>query len=332
MPLVDLPLDALREYRPALAPPPDLVERWDATLSAARAHEPVVGLSRVDAGLSTVEVHDLTFAGFDGQPVRAWVQRPAGARGRLPVVVEYAGYGGGRGRPHERLLWSAAGYVSVLMDTRGQGSGWGSGGSTPDPGGDGGEGDPAQPGFLTRGVRRFETSYYRRLVTDAVRAVDAVRTLDGVDPDRVVVTGVSQGGGLALAVAGLAEGLAGVMADVPFLCHVRRGVELSPTDPSGEVARYLAVHRDAVEEVFATLSYVDAVHLGALASAPALFSVALMDEVCPPSTVFAAVNAYGGPAEVEVFAFNGHEGGQGHHQVRQLAWLRGLLGGTRTPS
>lgn len=51
MPLVDLPLDALREYRPGLVPPRDLAERWDATLSAARTHVPVVGLRRVDAAL-----------------------------------------------------------------------------------------------------------------------------------------------------------------------------------------------------------------------------------------------------------------------------------------
>lgn len=36
---------------------------------------------------------------------------------------------------------------------------------------------------MTGGVRDFDTCYYRRLITDAVRAVDAVRTLDGIDLD-----------------------------------------------------------------------------------------------------------------------------------------------------
>jgi len=331
VPLLDLPLDQLRTFDPRPAPPPDLLERWGSTLAAAREHDVDVRRRPVDAGLTVVDVEDVTFAGFDGQPVRAWLQRPAGAQGRLPVVVEYNGYGGGRGLPHERLLWSAAGYAYLFMDTRGQGSASGSGGSTPDTGGGEGAGDPAHPGFLTRGVRSFETFYYRRLVTDAVRAVDAVRSLEDVDSDRVVVVGASQGGGLALAVAGLVGGLAGVLADVPFLCHVRRGVEISDSGPYPEVTRYLSVHRDQVDEVFGTLAFVDGVHLGALATAPALFSVALMDPVCPPSTVFAAYHAYGGPAEIEVYGFNGHEGGQGHHQVRQLAWVRDLLaagGGT----
>jgi cephalosporin-C deacetylase len=318
-----MPLEQLERYRPALASPSDLRQVWDRTLRDARRHSPVLGLEPVDVGLPRVEVADLTFAGFDGQPVRAWWVRPAGVADDLPVVVEYQGYGGGRGLPHERLLWASAGYAHLVMDTRGQGSSWGSGGHTPDPAP---AGHPAHPGFMTRGVLDVETFYFRRLVADAVRAVDAARALPRVDPDRVVVLGGSQGGGLALGAAGLSEGLAGAVVDVPFLCHVRRGVEMSDADPYAEVARYLAVHRDHVEQVFRTFSYVDGVHLGALADAPALFSVALQDTVCPPSTVFAAYHAYGGPAEIEVYPFNGHEGGHAHQSAKALRWVARRLG------
>ncbi len=318
-------LEDLQAYRPALTPPADLADRWAATLTQARRHDVDVRVEPVKSGLTVVDVFDVTFAGFGGDPVRAWLQRPAGAQGPLPVVVEYNGYGGGRGLPHERLFWAAAGYAYLFMDTRGQGSAWGSGGHTADASAGAAAGDPAHPGFMTRGVRDFDTFYFRRLLTDAVRAVDAVRTIHGIDPDRVVVAGGSQGGGLAIGVAGLVDGLAAVLPDVPFLCHIRRGVEVSDADPYGEVARYLSVHRGAVDDVFRTLAYVDGVHLGARATAPALFSVALMDPVCPPSTVFAAFHAYGGPAQIEIYPFNGHEGGQGHHQVRQLAWLATVL-------
>ena len=58
-----------------------------------------------------------------------------------------------------------------------------------------------------------------------------------------------------------------------------------------------------------------------------------MDDVCPPSTVFASFNAYGGglrgtgaAKEIEVYRFNNHEGGQEHHWIRQLQYLRKLLG------
>lgn len=47
--------------------------------------------------------------------------------------------------------------------------------------------------------------YYRRLITDAARAVEAVRELPGVDAERVAVPGNSQGGGSALALTRRAQ-------------------------------------------------------------------------------------------------------------------------------
>ena len=315
MPLTDLTLAELREFRPVVAEPADFDAFWAETLSESRA----VGgpLTIVDAvtPVTRLLVHDLDFPGFAGERVRAWVTRPPG--NTLGTIIEYQGYGGGRGLPHERLHWAAAGYVHILMDTRGQGSTWGTGGDTPDPHGSG----PAAPGVMTRGIGSPRDYYYRRLFTDAVRLVDAARELPFVDPDRIAVTGGSQGGGIALAVAGLVPGLRAVMPDVPFLCNFRRSVELTPGDPFAEIARYLAVHRDTTERVFDTLSYFDGVNFARRATAPALFSVALMDAVVLPSSVFSAFNVYGGEATIEVYEFNGHEGGEGHHWVKQAHFL-----------
>lgn len=130
------------------------------------------------------------------------------------------------------------------------------------------------------------------------------------------------------AVAALVPGLAAVMPDVPFLCHFRRASEVSPVDPYGEIVRYLKAHRDRQNLLFETLSYFDGAVLGPRASAPALFSVALMDQTCPPSTVFAAFHAYGGPKEIEIYEYNDHEGGAAFQQRRQLCWLEEALSST----
>ncbi len=211
-------------------------------------------------------------------------------KGPLPAVVEYNGYGGGRGLPFERLGWASAGFAYLFMDTRGQGSMWGSGGGTPDPHGTG----PSSSGFMTRGIEDPADYYYRRVFTDAVRAVDAVRTLAQVDASRVAVVGASQGGGIALAAAALCDDLVAVLPDVPFLCDFPRAVGFTDRDPYQEIVRYLSVHRGADERVHRTLSYFDGATMATRATAPALFSVALMDPICPPSTVFAAFNRYGG--------------------------------------
>ncbi len=323
MPQFDLPIDQLRDYRPALAVPDDLDDFWADTLAMTRAHDLAPTFTRVDNRLALVETHDVTFAGFDGHPVRGWLQLPVGATGPLPAVVQYIGYGGGRGLPHELMLYALAGYAHLVMDTRGQGSSW-SVGETPDPDP---VGLPFQPGFMTRGILDRASYYYRRVYADAVRAIEAVRAHPAVDPSRVAVTGTSQGGGIAIAAGALARGLAGVAPDVPFLCDFPRATTLVDTPPYAEVARYLKAHRDHVEAAFRTLSYFDGAVLAGRAAAPALFSAALMDQTCPPSTVFAAYNRWAGADKrIEVYPFNDHEGGQAFHDRVKLDWLRERFG------
>jgi cephalosporin-C deacetylase len=80
------------------------------------------------------------------------------------------------------------------------------------------------------------------------------------------------------------------------------------------------------DTAFTTLSYFDGVNFAKRASAPALFSVALMDQVCPPSTVYAAYHAYRGVKDIVVYPFNDHEGGLSHQRLAQINWLNDLIG------
>ncbi len=322
MPLTDLPLESLRAFRPEVREPADFDAFWTKTLAesrAAGADSPVLR-EPADTPITGLVIEDLTFPGFGGEPVKAWLTRPLGREGeQLPTVVEFNGYNGGRGLPGERVGWALSGFVHVFMDTRGQGSGWGSGGDTPDPHGSG----PAQSGWMTRGIHDPADHYYRRVYTDAARLLDAVRALPEVDPARVAVTGGSQGGGIAIAAAALVPDVWAVLPDVAFLCAWERGLQVATSDPFAELTRYLAVHRDQRETVLTTASYLDGVNFAKRITAPALFSVALMDDVVPPSTTFAAFNALASAdAHIEVYPENGHEGGQTYQWVKQVEFLR----------
>lgn len=323
MPQSDMPIEALRAYDPGLVSPSDLDAFWSATLAETRAHDLAVTCTAIENGLTVIDTFDVSYAGFGGTTIRAWLHLPAARSGPLPAVVEYVGYGGGRGLPHERVLWAAAGYAHLVMDTRGQGSSWGVG-QTSDPDA---AGAPFHPGFMTQGILDPATYYYRRVYVDGVRAVEAARALEAVDATRVAVTGGSQGGGISLAVASLVPDVAAVMPDVPFLSDFPRAITFADSDPYGEIVRYLKAHRDHVDAALATLAYFDVAVLGRRAVAPALFSVALMDRICPPSTVYAAYNAYGGPREIVEYPFNDHEGGQGFHDIARLRWLEALVRG-----
>lgn len=320
MPRFDLTLDELRTYRPEVAEPADFDEFWERTLRESRALAQPIRLTRVESPLTSVEVYDVVFSGFGGEPIGGWLTLPAGGADSLPAIVEYIGYGGGRGLPHEHIAWAAAGYAHLLMDTRGQGSAWGTGGTTADPHGS----TPAGSGFMTRGILDPNEYYYRRVMTDAALAVDAIRQVERVDPARVSVAGISQGGGLAIAAAGLSDGLVAALPDVPFLCHFGRAVGMTDSDPYHEIVRYLAVHRDAVDTVFTTLSYFDGVNFAKRATVPALFSAAMLDQICPPSTVYAARNHWVGTTEIVDYHFNGHEGGLGMQWERQAEFLARL--------
>lgn len=323
MPRTDLPIEELRAFTAPSTAPADFDDFWAATLAETARHPLNVRARPHPGPLTTLDVLDLTYAGFGGDPVKAWLLLPRDRSGPVPCAVELPGYGGGRGTPLQSLEYASCGYAHLVMDLRGQGSSWRAG-ATPDPHP---SPHPHFPGLMTAGVLDPHTYYYRRLITDAVRAVEAARTLAEVDSDRIAVMGTSQGGGLAVAVAGLVPGLAGAVADVPFLSHVRRGAEIATEGPYLELAHHLRVHRDQVERVFTTLAYVDALNFAPRAEAPAAFSAGYMDPVTPPSTCYAVYNAYAGPKEMHLWEFNGHEGGEAAATERRLDFLARHLQG-----
>lgn len=321
MAIFDLPLNELKTYLPAREEPGDFDAFWQATLKEARAHPLNPKFERVDYGLTAQETFDVTFAGFGGQSVKGWLILPKQRSGKLPCVVEYIGYGGGRSFPTDWLLWASAGYAHFVMDTRGQGSSWSSG-DTPDLYSDGGS--PAVPGSMTRGILDPKHYYYRRVFIDAVRAIETARSHPQVDATHLAVTGGSQGGGITIATAGLVPDVVAAMPDVPFLCHYRRAVEIEDTYPYKEIQDFCHIHRDKVETVFHTLSYFDGVNFAARAKAKTLFSVALMDRICPPSTVYAAYNHWAGEKDIKVYPYNGHEGGGSYQTVEKLKFLKSI--------
>jgi len=186
---------------------------------------------------------------------------------------------------------------------------------------------------MTKGILDKREYYYRGVYVDCVRAIDFLCTRAEVDPKRIGVTGGSQGGGLTLAVAGLDRRPALAMADVPFLCHFARPLEISDAYPYREIADFLRRYPGTDDQVFRTLSYFDVMNLAADIACPTLVTAGLEDMVCPPSTVFAAYNHIPAPKSIDVFRYYAHEV-PGSHSVTKFAWanyyLRSL--GSQPPS
>jgi cephalosporin-C deacetylase len=314
---VDLPLDRLQAYEYPAPEPADFDAFWAKTLAEHAAGPLDVRFAPIDAELQTIETLDITFRGYGGTEVKGWLLLPAHRDGTLPTLVEYLGYGSGRGHPLESLAYSSAGFAHAILDTRGQGS-TSRAGHTPDPYGAG----PSIPGFLTRGILDRDEYYYRRLYTDAYRFVDVVASHPDVDASRLAVTGRSQGGALSLVAAGLRDDIALAVPHVPFLSAFQRAVQVTDHSPYGELVRWLATHRTHVDQAFETLAYFDAVSFARRSRCPARFCVALQDLVSPPSTVYAAYNAYAGRKDMTIWRFNGHEAGGPEDTLRTIRAAR----------
>ena len=308
---VDLHGEELMAYRSSQVDPPDFDSFWQDTLASSRELATGVRYTSYASPLTTLDVYDVSFSGYGGQRVSAWLRVPRGTAGPLPTVVEFVGYGGGRGLAEDWLFWPSCGYAHLHVDARGQGAGW-SVGDTPDDWPSG----PRVAGFMTAGLGHRDNYYYRRLITDSVLAIDAAAELPLVDESKITALGTSQGGGLALATAALSGDVASLVAYVPFLCDFPRAIAVTDAEPYREISRFLAVHRHRELEVLATLQYFDGVNFAKRSTAPAAFTTGLMDDISPPSTVLAAYHAYAGPKTIKVWNHNGHEGGGRHDDLR----------------
>jgi len=281
--------------------PSDFDAFWAETLAETRRHPLDVTIQPRPTRLAVIDVFDVTFRGFGGTPIHAWLRVPHGATAPLPGLLQFFGYGNGRGHALRDLRWAAAGYAHLVVDARGQGHG-----DTDDDRPDGG---PSAGGFLTRGIRSPHEYYYRRVYADAVRAVEALRSLDLVDAARVGAVGASQGGGIALAIAGLVPDLAVAIVQAPFLCELDRAADLSVEHPYALLTQYFADRRLDTAAALDTLRYFDGVNHAKRATAPALLSTGLRDGIAPPGTVLPAFSAYAGPKQIVLWPYNGHEAG-----------------------
>jgi cephalosporin-C deacetylase len=317
MPWFDMPLERLREYRTSTREPDGLDDWWARRLDQARAQAKQATFTPYEPDVyRPFQVFDVEFSGAGGDRVRAWYIKPAD-HPNPPVVVKFIGYGGGRGAPTEHFLLPALGYAVFVMDSRGQGGKWATG-ATPD--GRSGTG-PENSLVMTRGIATPEDYYYTRMFTDAALAVDVALELAGAG-GTIAVTGGSQGGGLALAAAALHRDAVSVChADVPFLCDIQRAITLAPRPPYTEIPEFLAENVALIDTALNTLRYIDCALLARRIAAATLVSVGLMDEICPPSTVFAAYNEIKAEKEIIVYPFSGHDVPHAHAEP-QLRHLR----------
>ena len=308
MPVVDMPIEELRAYTGTNPRPDDFDEYWDNALAELDGVAPEIELGDAEFSAPGARCEHLYFTGTGGARVHAKLLRPAAnaadaGPGGAAAVLQFHGYTGNSGDWSDQLGYVGAGFVVAAMDCRGQG------GLSEDVGGVRGN---TQRGHIIRGLDDGKDKLlYRHIFLDTVRLARIVMELDEVNPTRIGATGGSQGGGLALACAALEPRISRAAATFPFLSDYKRVWEMDlDTGAYQEVRDYFRrfdpTHARE-EEVFTRLGYIDVHHLAHRIRANTLMLTTLIDNVCPPSTQFAAFNAIAAEKRMVIYPDFGHE-------------------------
>lgn len=302
------------DIQSSVARPEDFDQFWAGVL-AEMGREPPRFRMRLDQSRSrhSVAVWVVQYASAANKTIHGWYLVPGGVE-RPPGVLYLSGYGA---RPIEPpVALAGRGYVVLAIDVRGN------------------RVDRVRPrpfeDYATSGIERPESYVYREIVGHALRALDFLRARADVDPDRIAVLGVSEGGGLALLLAALRDDIRAVAADAPMLCDYPLSIR-SGAWPYTEMSRYLRERPETRQQMERTLAYFDAANFAPDIKCPVLLSVGLLDSVALPAAVYGLANVIPAPTEVQVFPQAGHEGGGQDLWEYKLAWLEKVLAAEPTP-
>ncbi len=318
MPIYDKPLEELVVYDPPMTKEPDFDAFWQATLAESVATPLNAQVTQIDYPAIGAKVYEVFYDGWRGARISGWYLLPD-RPGPFPTLVQYHGYSGSKGEVYSYLMWALQGYAVLAVDVRGQ---------------SGNSNDPGQytgghvSGWMTQGILDPQEYYYRGVYMDCVRAIDFVCSRPEVDAQRIGIMGVSQGGGLTLAVAALDQRPILAMPEVPYLCHYRRALEIAMRMPYLEIANYMRRWPKREPQVWRTLSYFDNLNLADRITCPVLMTVGLQDDICPPSTVYAVYNKIKAPKQIEVYPYHNHECVEAHWETK-LTWAHHYLQGRR---
>ena len=320
MPLTfDMPFEELKTYQGRNPRPADFDAFWERGLAEMRALNPQIEIVPADFQTPYAECSHLYFTGVGGARIHAKLLRPRQAAKPHPAVLQFHGYTGDSGDWFTKLGYVAQGFTVAALDCRGQG------GLSEDKGGVVGW---TLRGHIVRGLGDApEKLLFRQNFLDTAQLAKIVMEMPDVNPERVGAMGGSQGGGLTLACVALEPRIKRAAPMFPFLCDYKRVWELDlAKDAYVELREYFRrfdPRHEHEEEIFTRLGYIDVQFLCSRIRAEVLMAVSLMDEICPPSTQFAAYNKITSPKSLAVYPDFGHEDLPGH-QDRAFQFLREL--------
>lgn len=287
MPILDMSVKELEQYNGMNPKPADFDEYWEKALQEMHSVDPQVEMKKAKFQAPTVDCYDMYFTGVNGARIYAKHLRPKNITGKIPAVLLFHGYSGDSYDWTRSLYYAASGVAVFSMDARGQG------GKSQDVGGVCGN---TLHGHIIRGLEEDDPQklLFRDIFLDTAELAKIAMELDFIDETKVYATGGSQGGALTIACASLEPRIAKAAPIYPFLCDYKRvwdmDLDLDAYLELREYFRNFDPRHEREEEIFTKLGYIDLQYLAPRIRGEILMFTGLQDNICPPSTQYAAYN------------------------------------------
>lgn len=304
MPILDMPVKELECYEGRNPRPADFDEYWEKAIAEMKAVDPQVTFEKAAFQTPDVECFEMYFTGVNGARIYVKHLRPKKLQGKIPAVLMFHGYSGDSGNWYDKLGYAAAGMAVFAMDCRGQG------GKSEDAGNVKGT---TYHGHIVRGLAEEDPQklLFRDIFLDTAELARIAMDLDFVDETKVYATGGSQGGALTIACAALEPRIAKAAPSYPFLCDYKRVWEMDLAENAYEELktyfRYYDPRHEKEDEIFTKLGYIDLQYLAPRIRAEVWMFTGLMDNICPPSTQYAAYNKMNCKKKHILYPDYGHE-------------------------
>lgn len=309
---IDQKIKELYDYRPALTKCDDFDQFWAETIEQSKQMPLNPIPRRIKYPSRYVEVYDITYCGFDGTPIHGWYLIPNFTRSKKnPCLINYHGFGGSRGTPSSLMHWVLAGLSVISVDCRMQG---GNSGNLSN------YSSGMVQNFSCLGILDPREYYYRAVYMDCIRAIDFAQTCENIALDKIVIHGVSQGGGVGMAVCALDHRPKIALVNVPSNSNLERRVE-NENGSFSSVSEYLSKYPDRIARAYKTLSYFDTMNMADRIECKVFASVALKDTTCPAECYFASYNRIRSEKQIEIYPFNRHDGARDIQIEKELFYL-----------
>jgi cephalosporin-C deacetylase-like acetyl esterase len=271
---------------------------WDKNLNDLKKVAPEFRMHKVDSLSSGKrDGYVIEMQSLGNLTVRGYYFVPRGKE-KYPAILHVPGYGYGFQNIKE-FLERKENVVELALCVRGHGI----------------SADVFHPGFGIPGVWGWnlcsETdNAYRSIYMDCVRAVEFLMSRPEINTSKIGVEGGSQGGGLALATAGLCpKNISALAYFDPFPSDLRDHKNIR-TVMQQDLKSYLEFYNNACtfEDALHIQDLLDTKGFAYTIECPVFFATALFDDDCPPHVGFSAYNRIKSVKEYKVFPEDSHLG------------------------